>query len=45
MMMLQVGALERTEKQWRRLLASVGFTDAEFHQPPGTGEGIIVVKK
>ncbi|KAL2863975.1 S-adenosyl-L-methionine-dependent methyltransferase [Aspergillus lucknowensis] len=45
MMMVQVGALERSEQQWRALLTSVGFTDISFHQPPGNGEGIIVVKK
>ncbi|KAL5335921.1 S-adenosyl-L-methionine-dependent methyltransferase [Aspergillus crustosus] len=45
MMMIQLGALERTEKQWQSLLTSVGLTDVEFHQPPGNGEGIIVVKK
>ncbi|KAF7590961.1 hypothetical protein BBP40_002213 [Aspergillus hancockii] len=45
MMMLQVGAFERTEKQWRALLASVGLKDVSFHQPPGGGEGIIVATK
>lgn len=41
MMMVQVGAYERSEKQWRDLLASVGLTRIAFYQPPGTGEGII----
>ncbi|KAB8210183.1 S-adenosyl-L-methionine-dependent methyltransferase [Aspergillus parasiticus] len=45
MMMLQVGAFERTEKQWRALLASVGLKDVSFYQPPGNGEGIIVATK
>ncbi|KAE8150972.1 S-adenosyl-L-methionine-dependent methyltransferase [Aspergillus avenaceus] len=44
MMMLQVGALERTEKQWRGLLTSVGLTDVSFHQAPGA-EGIIIARK
>ncbi|OJJ07883.1 hypothetical protein ASPVEDRAFT_47076 [Aspergillus versicolor CBS 583.65] len=45
LMMVQVGALERTELQWRELLHSVGLTDISFHQPPGgpgNGEGVIV---
>ncbi|RAL01564.1 sterigmatocystin 8-O-methyltransferase precursor [Aspergillus ibericus CBS 121593] len=41
MMMVQVGAFERSEKQWRELLNSVGLKDVIFHQPPGSGEGII----
>ncbi|KAL4888675.1 O-methyltransferase-domain-containing protein [Aspergillus ambiguus] len=45
MMMVQVGALERTEQQWRALLTSVGLKDLSFHQPPGGGEGIIVATK
>ncbi|BAE55269.1 unnamed protein product [Aspergillus oryzae RIB40] len=45
MMMLQVGAFERTEKQWRALLTSVGLKDVSFYQPPGNGEGIIVATK
>ncbi|KAF7712281.1 Demethylsterigmatocystin 6-O-methyltransferase [Penicillium ucsense] len=45
MMMVQVGAFERTEKQWRALLTSVGLKDLSFHQPPGGGEGIIVATK
>ncbi|KAL6232854.1 hypothetical protein BDW75DRAFT_216760 [Aspergillus navahoensis] len=47
MMMLQVGARERTEGQWRELLATVGLTDVRFYQSPagGAGEGIIVVRK
>ncbi|KAL4737913.1 S-adenosyl-L-methionine-dependent methyltransferase [Aspergillus similis] len=47
MMMLQVGARERTEGQWRELLATVGLTDVHFYQSPagGAGEGVIVVRK
>ncbi|KAJ5900168.1 uncharacterized protein N7473_004238 [Penicillium subrubescens] len=45
MMMVQVGAFERTEKQWRALLTSVGLKDLSFHQPPGSGEGIIIATK
>ena len=45
MMMLQVGAFERTEKQWRDLLTSVGLKDVSFYQPPSNGEGIIVATK
>ena len=47
MMMLQVGAAERTERQWRELLATVGLTDVRCYQSPagGAGEGIIVVRK
>jgi hypothetical protein len=47
MMMLQVGARERSEAQWRELLADVGLTDVRCYQPPAgsAGEGIIVVKK
>ncbi|KAL2816081.1 S-adenosyl-L-methionine-dependent methyltransferase [Aspergillus granulosus] len=47
MMMLQVGARERTEGQWRELLAEVGLTDVRCYQPPAgsAAEGIIVVKK
>ncbi|KAL4927968.1 sterigmatocystin 8-O-methyltransferase precursor [Aspergillus undulatus] len=45
MMMIQVGGLERTEQQWRELLNSVGLTDLSFHQPQGSGEGIIVSTK
>ncbi|KAL4998612.1 S-adenosyl-L-methionine-dependent methyltransferase [Aspergillus recurvatus] len=47
MMMLQVGARERTEGQWRELLATVGLTDVRCYQSPagGAGEGVIVVRK
>ncbi|KAL4761102.1 S-adenosyl-L-methionine-dependent methyltransferase [Aspergillus foveolatus] len=47
MVMLQVGAAERTERQWMELLASVGLTDVRFYQSPagGAGEGVIVVRK
>ncbi|CEL10446.1 hypothetical protein ASPCAL13565 [Aspergillus calidoustus] len=47
MMMLQVGARERTEGQWRELLADVGLTDVRCYQPPAgsAGEGIILVQK
>jgi hypothetical protein len=41
MMMVQVAAFERSEKQWRELLGSVGLTNLVFHQPPVSGEGII----
>ncbi|KAI3104201.1 hypothetical protein CBS147333_7255 [Penicillium roqueforti] len=41
MMMVQVAAFERSEKQWRDLLASVGLTKVTFYQPPGSGEGIV----
>lgn len=41
MMMIQVGAFERSEKQWRELLNSVGLEKIVFHQPPSGGEGII----
>ncbi|OOF96311.1 hypothetical protein ASPCADRAFT_206493 [Aspergillus carbonarius ITEM 5010] len=41
MMMVQVGAFERSEKQWRELLSSVGLKDIMFYQPPGSAEGII----
>lgn len=45
MMMVQVGSFERTGKQWRALLTSVGLKDFSFHQPPGSGEGIIIATK
>ncbi|KAL5356287.1 S-adenosyl-L-methionine-dependent methyltransferase [Aspergillus floccosus] len=45
LMMVQVGALERTEQQWRELLNSVGLTELAFYQPPGEGEGVIVATK
>ncbi|KAI9044585.1 sterigmatocystin 8-O-methyltransferase precursor [Aspergillus affinis] len=45
MMMVQVAAFERTEKQWRELLTSVGLKDISFHQAPGGGEGIIEAVK
>ncbi|BCS27770.1 uncharacterized protein APUU_60818A [Aspergillus puulaauensis] len=48
LMMVQVGALERTELQWRELLSSVGLTDISFYQTPegpGGGEGVIVAVK
>ncbi|KAL3494526.1 O-methyltransferase-domain-containing protein [Aspergillus germanicus] len=51
MMMVQVAARERTEAQWRRLLADVGLIDVEFFQPPlgagsgAGGEGVILVRK
>ncbi|KAJ5651544.1 uncharacterized protein N7484_005267 [Penicillium longicatenatum] len=45
MMMVQVAAFERSEKQWRDLLASVGLINTSFYQPPGSGEGIIVAIK
>lgn len=48
LMMVKVGALERTELQWRELLNSVGLTDISFYQPPGgsgEGEGVIVAVK
>ncbi|OQE28052.1 hypothetical protein PENFLA_c005G04354 [Penicillium flavigenum] len=45
MMMVQVAAFERSEKQWRDLLASVGLTNVKFYQPPGSGEGIVVAIK
>ncbi|KAL4902752.1 hypothetical protein BDW74DRAFT_157507 [Aspergillus multicolor] len=46
LMMVQVGARERTEAQWKELLGAVGLTDVSCHQSPaGGGEGIIVVKK
>jgi hypothetical protein len=51
MMMVQVAARERTEAQWRRLLAGVGLIDVEFFQPPlavgsgAGGEGVILVRK
>ncbi|CAI7610465.1 unnamed protein product [Penicillium crustosum] len=41
MMMVQVAAFERSEKQWRDLLASVGLTNVKIYQPPGSGEGIV----
>jgi hypothetical protein len=44
-MMVYVGALERTEQQWRELLNSVGLTDLAFYQPPEEGEGVIVATK
>lgn len=48
LMMVQVGALERTELQWRELLSSMGLTDVSFYQTPegpGGGEGVIVAVK
>lgn len=45
MMMVQVGAFERSEKQWRELLNSVGLEKIVFHQPPGGGEGVIEAVK
>ncbi|KAJ0419727.1 S-adenosyl-L-methionine-dependent methyltransferase [Aspergillus carlsbadensis] len=47
MMMLQVGARERSEAQWRDLLADVGLTDVRCYQPPAgsAAEGIIVVRR
>ncbi|KAJ5945967.1 O-methyltransferase family 2 [Penicillium verhagenii] len=41
MMMVQVAAFERSEGQWRALLASVGLSQVTFYQCPGSGEGII----
>jgi hypothetical protein len=40
MMVLHAG-LERTQKQWRELLASAGFAVTKFWLPPGEGEGVI----
>lgn len=45
LMTVQVGSLERTELQWRELLSTAGLTQMSFHQPPGEGEGVIVVTK
>ncbi|PYH48043.1 S-adenosyl-L-methionine-dependent methyltransferase [Aspergillus saccharolyticus JOP 1030-1] len=47
MMMLQVGARERTEGQWRKLLPEVGLTEVRCYQSPAgsAGEGIIFVTK
>ncbi|PWY89354.1 sterigmatocystin 8-O-methyltransferase precursor [Aspergillus heteromorphus CBS 117.55] len=42
-MMVQTGAFERSETQWRELLNSVGLRDITFHQPLRGGEGIIEV--
>ncbi|KAL4911226.1 hypothetical protein BDW74DRAFT_172693 [Aspergillus multicolor] len=45
-MMFQCAAVERTEGHLRELLASVpGFKDFEFHHPPASAGGIIVVTK
>lgn len=44
-MMVQVGAFERTEKQWRALLTSAGLKDLSFHHPPNGGEGIITAAR
>ncbi|OKL58531.1 hypothetical protein UA08_06370 [Talaromyces atroroseus] len=41
MMMVQVAAFERSEKQWRELLESVGLREIRFYYPPASGEGII----
>ncbi|KAJ5373109.1 O-methyltransferase family 2 [Penicillium concentricum] len=41
MMMVQVAVFGRSEKQWRDLIASVGLTNVNFYQPPGSGEGIV----
>ncbi|KAJ5085976.1 hypothetical protein N7532_010747 [Penicillium argentinense] len=40
-MMVQMGALERTETQWRALLESVGLHTIQFNRAPVSGEGII----
>lgn len=45
MMMVQVASFERSEKQWRGLLESVGLRQIRFYQPPATGEGIIEAVK
>lgn len=45
MMMVQVAAFERSEKQWRSLLESVGLRDITVYQPPASGEGIIEAVK
>ncbi|KAJ5722687.1 O-methyltransferase family 2 [Penicillium malachiteum] len=45
MMMIQVAGFERSEKQWRELLESVGLSKVVFHQPPISGEGIIEAMK
>ncbi|KAJ5586842.1 uncharacterized protein N7459_002607 [Penicillium hispanicum] len=45
MMMVQVAAFERSEKQWRDLLESVGLRKLTFYQPPAAGEvyhGLVV---
>ncbi|KAJ5736388.1 O-methyltransferase family 2 [Penicillium malachiteum] len=45
MMIIQVAGFERSEKQWRELLESVGLSKVVFHQPPISGEGIIEAMK
>lgn len=40
-MMADFSACERTEKQWRGLLGSVGFRDVGFWYPPDSIDGVI----
>jgi hypothetical protein len=42
MMMCFLAAFERTESQWKGLLAAAGLKLEGLHQPPGDGQGIIV---
>ena len=41
LMMADFSASERSEKQWRELLGSVGLQDVTFWYPPGSIDGVI----
>ena len=40
-MMTNFSACERSEKQWRELLGSVGLRDVTFWLPPDSIDGVI----
>ncbi|KAH9883886.1 S-adenosyl-L-methionine-dependent methyltransferase [Xylariomycetidae sp. FL2044] len=42
MMLALMSSMERTEAQWRSLLAKAGLYIEGIYQPPGDGQGIIV---
>ncbi|KAI1810418.1 S-adenosyl-L-methionine-dependent methyltransferase, partial [Poronia punctata] len=42
-MMTIMGGIERTETQWRSLMDTAGFHVEGLYQPPGDGQGIIVL--
>lgn len=43
MMLTLMSAMERTESQWRSLFYAAGLSIKGLYQPPGDGQGIIVV--
>ena len=44
-MMADLSGTERTEKQFRELLESIGLEDVKFWHPPSAGEGIVEATK